>query len=97
MSKPKRYPRARSPLHARFLNNQNVPVRKLFHNDWIGPGTPDGLVSLFRKRYSFDDDLTAKVFDSLRRAASGSPIKWGQRISMIPAGHGLVLVHIAPR
>jgi hypothetical protein len=97
MSKPKRYPRARSPLHARFLNNQRVPVRKPFHNDWIGPGTPGGLVSLFRKRYSFDDDMTAKVFDSLLRAANGQAIKWGQRISMLPAGHGLVLVHIAPR
>lgn len=97
MTKPKRYPRARSHLHARHLNNQRIPVRKPFHNDWIGPGTPSGLLALFRERYSFDEDMTTRVFESMCRASKGIAVRWGKRISMIPAGHGLVLVHIAPR
>jgi hypothetical protein len=96
MTKPKRYPRARSHLHARFLNNQRLPVRKPFHNEWIGPATPLGLVSLLRTRYSFDDEKTAKVLNLLNSAANGKAIKYGKRVAMIPAGVGLVMVQIIP-
>lgn len=95
MTKPKRYPRARSALHARFLNSQGVEVRKPFHNEWIGPATPSGLIALLRFRYAFDEETTARVLGLLSRAADGTAIKYGSRISIIPAGHGRVMLQLA--
>lgn len=95
MTKPKRYPRARSPLHAMFLCNQGLPVRKALHNDTIGPATPSRLIAVFRERYSFDDQTTEKVFGLLNIAASGKAIKYGNRVAMIPGGQGQVVVQIS--
>jgi hypothetical protein len=95
MAKPKRYPRARSPLHAMFLSNQGLPVRKPLHNETIGPATPSRLIVMFRERYSFDDETTAKVLGLLNTAASGKAIKYGNRVAMIPGGHGRVVVQIS--
>lgn len=95
MTKPKRYPRARSPLHARFLSNQGLPVRKPLHNDTIGPTKPSRLIAVFRERYSFDDEMTAKVLGLLNIAASGKAIKYGNRVAMMPGGQGRVVVQIS--
>jgi hypothetical protein len=95
MAKPKRYRRARSPLHAMFLSNQGLPVRKPLHNDAIGPGTPSRLISVLRERYSFDDKTTAKVLCLLNLAASGNAIKYGNRVAIIPGGQGRVIVQIS--
>ncbi|WP_156401273.1 hypothetical protein [Duganella sp. Root1480D1] len=97
MTKPKRYPRARSALHARFLSSQGLPVRKPFHNEWIGPATPTGLIELLRNRYVFDDEMTSKVLGLLNSVASGRAIKCGNKISMIPAGPGKVMIQLRPR
>lgn len=95
MAKPKRYPRARSLLHARFLSNRGLPVRKPLHNDTIGPTTPSRVIAVLRERYSFDVETTAKVLGLLNIAASGKAIKYGNRVAMMPGGQGRVVVQIS--
>jgi hypothetical protein len=94
MSKPKRYPRARSAMHARVLHQSGLPVRRLSQTVEIGPYSPLVLAEGLRYEHGWSDEVTAKFLALFRLAATGKVVRYGSRTTARPAGNELVIVQI---
>ena len=87
MSKPKRFERARSSLHARCLQNAGYPVRKPVFKR-IGPYSPLFMLASIRHRLDLTPERSERVLTLLTLAARGNVMRYGHFVTVRPAGDG---------